>query len=159
MNDIKQHIPTVDRFVHCYHEHVRWGDLDSFGHVNNVQFFRYLESGRIAYVRAMVDGPVGAQGESPILADQRCSYLRQITWPGDLDVYTRTVALGRSSFHLEQIVRRVGDGEIVALGNGVVVWFDFNAQRAAPIPEALRRRVLAYERVRPEDARARRTGT
>lgn len=153
MNDGRRAVPQVDGFVHCCHEHVRWGDLDSFGHVNNVQFLRYLESGRIAYVHALVDGPVEPHGRTVVLADQRCAYLHQITWPGDLDVYTRTVALGRSSFQIEQIICRAGDGVAVAWGRGVVVWFDFDAQRAVPMPDAFRQRVLAYERVRPGDTR------
>lgn len=152
MNDVKPAIPTADRFVHCCREHVRWGDMDSFGHVNNVQFFRYLEGARIAYALAMVEGPVGGTGESVILADQRCSFLHQLTWPGELEVYTRTSRLGRSSFHLEQIICRADDHEVAAVGQGVMVWFDFDAQRAAPIPDKLRQRVIAYERVRPEGA-------
>lgn len=28
---------------------ILWGDMDALQHVNNVQFFRYLESARIAY--------------------------------------------------------------------------------------------------------------
>ena len=28
---------------------VQWGDMDSFGHVNNVVYLRWFESARIAY--------------------------------------------------------------------------------------------------------------
>ena len=28
------------------------GDMDAFGHVNNVQYYRYIESARIAYLMA-----------------------------------------------------------------------------------------------------------
>jgi hypothetical protein len=28
---------------------VQWGDQDAFGHVNNTAYFRWFESGRIAY--------------------------------------------------------------------------------------------------------------
>jgi len=30
---------------------VQWGDQDAFGHVNNVVYFRWMESARIAYFR------------------------------------------------------------------------------------------------------------
>ncbi len=140
----------IAKFVHRYRETIRWGDMDSFGHVNNVQFFRYLEGARVAYSRDVVGSYLRAKGESVILADQRCSFLRQLTWPGELDVYTRTARVGRTSFRLAQIVRRTGESEIVATGEGVMVWFDFDAQQPAAIPEGLRQRVLEYERVRPE---------
>lgn len=152
MDHGRQAAPEVGQFVHRCHEHVRWGDMDAFGHVNNVQFFRYLEGARIAYARAIVERPIGATGENVILADQRCSFLSQLTWPGELDVYTRTRRIGRSSFHLEQVICHAGSSDAVAVGQGVMVWFDFDAQRAAPIPDALRQRVIAYERVRPEGA-------
>ena len=29
---------------------VAWGEMDSFGHVNNVVYFRYIETSRIAYM-------------------------------------------------------------------------------------------------------------
>lgn len=150
MDNGRQAVPDVGRFVHRCREHVRWGDMDAFGHVNNVQFFRYLEGARIAYARAIIEGPIGATGENVILADQRCSFLQQLTWPGELEVLTRTSRMGRSSFHLEQVIRRSDSGDVAAVGQGVMVWFDFDAQRAAPIPDALRQRVIAYERVRPQ---------
>ncbi len=30
-----------------YEQKVAWGDMDAFGHVNNVQYYRYIESSRI----------------------------------------------------------------------------------------------------------------
>lgn len=32
-----------------YDQKVAWGDMDAFGHVNNVQYYRYIESSRILY--------------------------------------------------------------------------------------------------------------
>ena len=36
-------------FRHVTPVTVHWGDMDALGHVNNVIFFRYVESGRISY--------------------------------------------------------------------------------------------------------------
>lgn len=138
------------KFVHRYREVIRWGDMDSFGHVNNVQFFRYLEGARVAYSREVAGSYLRAEGESVILADQRCSFLKQLNWPGELDIYTRTVRVGRTSIHLAQLICRADEEEIVATGEGVMVWFDFDAQRPVPVPEPLRRRVFEYERICPE---------
>lgn len=150
MHDAGKATPTVDQFVHCYHDRVRWGDIDSFGHVNNVMFFRYLEGARMTYSRDLVGREMRSVGESLILADQRCSFVQQLTWPGELDVYTRTVRVGRSSFDLQQIICRAGETGVAAVGYGVIVWFDFGAQRSARIPDTVRQRIAAYERVRPE---------
>lgn len=151
MNQLAQdRAGEVGQYVHSYRERIRWGDMDAFGHVNNVQFFRYLEGARVAYSSEVAGSWLRAEGESVILADQRCSFLKQLNWPGELDVYTRTLKVGRSSIHLDQLVCRRGDTQAVAVGRGVMVWFDFDAQRPAPVPEALRRRIAEYERVRPQ---------
>ena len=36
-------------FPVCVREPVIWGDMDAFGHVNNIVYLRYFESARIAY--------------------------------------------------------------------------------------------------------------
>ncbi|MGH8162566.1 MAG: acyl-CoA thioesterase [Gammaproteobacteria bacterium] len=150
MDKTQNSADEIAKFVHRYRETIRWGDMDSFGHVNNVQFFRYLEGARVAYSSEVVGSCLRAKGESVILADQRCSFLKQLNWPGKLDVYTRTARVGRTSFRLGQLVCRADGEEVVATGEGVMVWFDFDAQQPVPIPEALRRRVAEYERTRPE---------
>ena len=32
-----------------HEQKVAWGDMDAFGHVNNVIYYRYIESARIGY--------------------------------------------------------------------------------------------------------------
>lgn len=142
--------PPLESFVHVHREPIRWGDMDALRHVNNVQFFRYLESARIEYAMAVIAGEVESGGENIILADIRCAFRRQLTWPGAIEVYTRTSRVGRTSFGLEQIVCRADTREVVATSETVLVWFDFAAQKPAPVPEHLRRRLAAYEEMRPE---------
>ena len=33
-----------------YEQQVAWGDMDAFGHVNNVIYYRYIESARVCYL-------------------------------------------------------------------------------------------------------------
>lgn len=41
-----------------YDQKVAWGDMDAFGHVNNVQYYRYIESSRILYMeKALLHKP------------------------------------------------------------------------------------------------------
>lgn len=139
-----------DDYVHCHHEVIRWGDMDSFGHVNNVEFFRYLESARVEYAMTVLADKVRAEGENIILADLRCAFQRQLTWPGAVDIYTRTVRVGRSSMTLKQVMCEADTSEVAATADTVLVWFDFHAQQPAPVPEAIRARLADYERMPPE---------
>ncbi len=140
----------VDSFTHHHRESIRWGDMDAFGHVNNVQFFRYLETARVEYAMAVIAGEVKAQGENIILADIQCAFRRQLKWPGEIDVYTRTCRVGRTSITLQQIICLSGPEEVVATAQNVLVWFDFAKQTPAKVPDGIRNRLLEYEVVRPE---------
>ena len=32
---------------------IAWGEMDAFGHLNNVHYFRYIEDARIAFLDAL----------------------------------------------------------------------------------------------------------
>ena len=36
-----------------YEQNIAWGDMDAFGHVNNVHYYRYMESARIRYLSGL----------------------------------------------------------------------------------------------------------
>lgn len=138
-------------FRHFIELPVRWGDQDALGHVNNVQIVRYLESGRVAYLETVFGLPVRADGEGVILADLQCAFRRQLEYPATIEVGTRIVRLGRTSFDVHAAIWRRGDEAPAATSRGVVVWFDFSAQRPAPLPGALRERVRHWETLAPQE--------
>lgn len=142
--------PDPDDYVHRHREAIRWGDMDSFGHVNNVEFFRYLESARVEYAMTVLADEVRASGENIILADLHCAFQRQLRWPGAVDIHTRTVRVGRTSIALHQLMCLADTRDIVASADTVLVWFDFTAQRPAPVPDNIRRRIGSYERTPPD---------
>lgn len=143
-------VPKPEDFVHAHREVIRWGDMDAFGHVNNVEFFRYLESARVEYAMAVLSEEVRAEGENIILADLRCAFQRQLRWPGQVDIYTRTVRVGRSSIALQQIMCLADTDKVAATADTVLVWFDFTSQRPAEVPGNLRMRIAEYEKIQPE---------
>ena len=129
---------------------VRWGDMDAIGHVNNVQYFRYGESGRIAYFDALeqVD-PTFWKAHGIILASMGCDFLAQVHYPAELEVGTRVSRLGRSSLEVSQAIFQ-GD-TVVAVLKGVMVWFDYGVQKTLPIPEHVRAWVRGREAVLPQE--------
>ena len=65
----------------------RWGDCDMFGHVNNVQFVRYYECGRLDYFHRLLELDTGPEVvNSLIIADIHVNFLRQIHHPCALEV-------------------------------------------------------------------------
>ena len=125
--------------------------MDALGHVNNAMYFRYAESGRIAYFTTVgADVGLAGGGEGPILADIQCTFLGQVKYPAELEIGTRTAKLGTKSFTIEAAMFLAGEDTPVATSRAVVVWFDYTQQQSTPLPDALRRRVFEFEAVTPE---------
>jgi acyl-CoA thioester hydrolase len=140
------------QFRHVTPLPVQWGDMDMLGHVNNVIFFRYAESGRIAYFDQLLgNDPDIWGGEGPILAEIQCGFIRQLRYPARLDVATRTLKIGGRSLTLECAMFVQGEDAPVATSRAVVVWFDYRQQKAVPVPERLRATLRTFEAVPPEE--------
>ncbi|HXH03825.1 MAG TPA: thioesterase family protein [Candidatus Competibacteraceae bacterium] len=135
-------------FRHVLELPVLWGHMDALGHVNNVQYFRYIESGRIAYFENLL-GELSRSGESVILADMQCSFRQQLHYPSQIEVMSRVSRIGRSSLDLQCALFRKGENQAVATSKAVLVWFDFATQASRPIPEAVRNAILAFEPISP----------
>jgi acyl-CoA thioester hydrolase len=144
--------PSRDQFRHFTQLPVQWGDMDMLGHVNNVIFFRYTESGRIAYFDQMLgNDPDIWGGEGPILAEIQCRFIRQLRYPAQLEVATRAAKIGNRSLGIETAIFRAGEDTPVATSRAVIVWFDYRRQGAAPVPEKLRATIRQFEAVPPEE--------
>jgi len=131
------------QFVHAMRIPIRWGDMDAMGHVNNTVYFRYIESARIAWLEQVgaLPDPAGSS-EGPVVVNAHCSFLKQLTYPGEIEIATFVGTPGRSSIEVTHEIRLVGpDGQPGALhaeGGAKVVWIDFKAEKSRPLPDRLR---------------------
>jgi acyl-CoA thioester hydrolase len=124
----------------------RWGDCDMFGHVNNVQFVRYYESGRLDYFHRLLELSAGPDVvNSLIIADIHVTFLRQIHHPSALEVGTRVSRLGNSSFDFEAAIFLRGEDEPCSTATAACVWFNFRDNHSAPIPPAERQIIKQFE--------------
>ncbi|MFZ9089477.1 MAG: acyl-CoA thioesterase [Planctomycetaceae bacterium] len=118
---------------------VQWGDQDAFGHVNNVVYFRWLESARIDFLAACPSSvTMAGSGPGPIVASLTCDYRRQLHFPDDVIIGSRVDRIGRSSVDLGHAILSRQQGEIVAEGRCVIVVYDYTRQRVCRIPDDLR---------------------
>lgn len=125
-----------------------WGHMDSFGHLNNVQFLRYIESGRLAYFETLTGAPPKPD-QNIVLADIQCTFRQQLRYPCELEILSRVSRLGRTSIELLCAVYARGADEPAATSRAVLVWFDFIAGHPVPVPAHLREAIAAYEPVPP----------
>ncbi len=125
---------------------VAWGEMDAFGHLNNVVYFRYIESGRVAYLRALHDVEfMGGSGIGPILASVQCRFMSPVVFPDTLIVGTRMRDMGVDRFTMQHRLVSKAQGRVVAEGEGLVVAYDYTLAAKAPIPDDVRAQMLALE--------------
>lgn len=125
---------------------VLWGDMDAFQHVNNTVYFRYFETGRIAYFQQIgFVSAIDAQGIGPILASASCRFRFPLTYPDTISIGTTVTNIAVDRLTMRHVVVSQRHGRVAAEGEGVVVSFDYRAQRKAPLPDAVRQQIEALE--------------
>ncbi|EXB13704.1 thioesterase superfamily protein [Acinetobacter baumannii 1397084] len=96
-----------------YDQKVAWGDMDAFGHVNNVQYYRYIESSRILY---MENVNILTPNIYTVVASSQCKYLKPVFYPDVLKVGVRVEELRKSAFRMAYILWSESQQQIVATG-------------------------------------------
>jgi acyl-CoA thioester hydrolase len=120
--------------------------MDAFGHVNNIIFFRYFESARIAYLDAIgFRGDAGAGGVGPILASTHCRFRRPLAYPDTVRVGARSTEVGSDRFTMAYVIVSEALGEAAAEGGGVIVAYDYASGRKTMLPDDVRLRIADLE--------------
>lgn len=114
---------------HRYECHVRWSDVDAYGHVNNVMYFEYFQEARIMAMSEVV--PVDER-EGFVVARTVVDYRRPVLFRAEPYVIeTRATRIGTSSFDLEAVI--LDGSDRLASSRTTVVAFDSASQRSRPL--------------------------
>jgi len=125
---------------------VAWGDMDYFRHLNNIVFFRFFESARIAYLeRIGFQRELADSGIGPILAATDCRFRRPIRYPDVVLVGARTSNVASNRFTMEYRLVSEAQGAVAAEGGGTLVAYDYRRERKASLPEAIVRAIEDLE--------------
>ena len=135
---MKIELPEHKKLVFETRFPVRWGDMDAMGHVNNAQYFRYLETARIDWMRSIGVNPA-PQGQGPVIVNAFCNFYQQLSYPDEVLLKLFVSDAGRTTFETWATMERVEQpGRICAAGGGTVIWVDFPLQKAAQLPDWVR---------------------
>jgi acyl-CoA thioester hydrolase len=124
--------------------HVRWNDLDAFGHVNNANYLTYVQESRADFTwwsrkRA---------GETPLLMDMvvaraEVDFLEPIYEGGfDLDVEIWVTKIGNASFDLAY--QMSSNGNIHANAKTVQVAVSMETKKSRPLNDIEREYLGRY---------------
>jgi acyl-CoA thioester hydrolase len=124
-----------DGYRHWARDLLRYGDTDRQGHVNNAVFPTFLETGRCALLFDPTC-PERPENTAFVLARLLLDYRAELHWPGEVEIGTAVLRIGRSSITFCQGVF-VGD-TCFASGETVVVFTDTTTRRSTPFPDDMR---------------------
>ncbi len=131
-------LPEQRKLVHDMVLSIRWGDMDAMGHVNNTVYFRYMETVRIEWMRAVGCDP-DPQGQGPVIVNAFCNFYRQLEYPGDVRVKMYVSDPGRTTFETWCTMERTDQpGVVCAEGGATTIWVDFPQQKAETLPDWMR---------------------
>jgi acyl-CoA thioester hydrolase len=125
---------------------VAWGEMDAFQHVNNIVYFRYFESARIAYFYKLdLIDMMTRTGIGPILASTSCRFKIPLKYPDRVLVGARVASIEEDRFMMVYGVFSTSHQKVAAEGDGLIVTFDYRESKKSPVPEELRKKILELE--------------
>jgi len=131
-------LPRLADFPGRTSDMIRFGDLDPQGHVNNTVFATFFETGRVMLLRPS-GRPLAAPGSTSVLAQLDISFLRELHWPGAVEIGTSVATIGRSSFTFAQAIFH--QGACAATARATMVMIDAATRRSCALPEEARERL------------------
>ncbi|MCE2680714.1 MAG: acyl-CoA thioesterase [Burkholderiales bacterium] len=129
--------PENATFIFESNIHMRWGDMDAMGHINNTVYFRFLEQVRCDWLDSLSHGISMEEDCGPVLINTSCTFLLPMHAPGVAIVKMFATPPGKSSLETFYEISLEGDDRLFACGSAKMVWIDFATEKSTPIPENL----------------------
>lgn len=136
------HIPALINYPLVFKQVVAWGDMDAFGHVNNVQYYRYIESARIAYLSQL---NIFNLDIYTVIASSNCRYLSPVIYPDVLHIGARVEELRQSAMRMSYVLYSEQQQKIVAEGEAVIVCLDKSTLKKSNMPMVLKQQIIQLE--------------
>jgi len=126
---------------------IAWGDMDAFQHVNNIMYFKYFESARIAYFEKLNFNDLMIKtGIGPILANTQCKFKIPLTYPDTVSVGAKVDLMENDRFLMKYLVVSHKHKNVAASGEGMLVSFNYHESKKTPIPDEIRARITELEK-------------
>ena len=134
-------IPENKKKIHETIISIRWGDMDSYRHINNTVYFRYMEQARIEWITSL-GFSCTAEKEAMIMVNGFCNFYKQVSFPASLRVSTFVGQIGNSTVDLintmELIEASTDQAPVLcADGGATMLWVDLEKNKSMPWPESI----------------------
>ena len=125
---------------------VRYADLDTLQHVNNVSILEYVETARTGYYRAsgIWDGTI-REGFGMVVASVKIDYLVSIQFDDPVRVGIKVGHLGSKSLRFRFQVENSENQTVFARGEVVMVAYNQAEDHSMPVSQEWREKLAAFE--------------
>lgn len=134
-------IPSPEIFTNRLPIQIRFSDVDVVGHVNNIIFFAYYDTGKAAFMTELLGSKIRWTDVDTVVANVDCAFIAPIFWGENIEVLTTCVGMHDKSFRLLQMIRNSDTEEVKSVCETVMVSFDPDTQKAAPLSEKWREKL------------------
>lgn len=130
---------TRERYRYWLPIPTRWMDGDPYGHVNNAQYYSYIDT---VVTTMLIEKQVL---RSPhwdaigLVIESQCRYMAPITFPEVIDAGLRIGRIGSSSLRYEVALFKQNESAPAAVAHFVHVFVDPLSRRPVPLAEPVRR--------------------
>ena len=126
-------------FHHIVPVQLRFNDIDILGHLNNIVYFSLYDLAKARFIREIRPNmPADWRKVDCVIANINCSYIKQVVFGEDIAIKTRCSHIGEKSFTLQQCLFEQSSQEIRSICETVMVCFDPETGRSAPMNPAFR---------------------
>ena len=144
MSNLLDNYPVVIEFP------IAWGEMDAMNHVNNIVYFRFFESARIAYFEKMdLMGYMTKTGIGPILATTSCKFKIPLSYPDKVLIGAKVVSIEEDRFVMHYLVVSAKHQKVAAEGDGVIVTFNYKEGKKVAVPDVVKQGILDIEKSVP----------
>ena len=124
---------------------IDWSEMDLFGHVNNVAYFKYIQASRVNYWEISGLSVLFTENKiGPILLSTGCQFIKPLFYPGNIIIECRIEFIKNTSFGIHHRILN-DQNEVAAEAHDVIVTFDFNKNEKVPVSDEFRKAVELIE--------------
>lgn len=131
-------MPKPEKYKFNHQQIVAWGDMDAYGHLNNVMFARYFENARAEFFtrKGLWKNPSRIEGGAPVLTRLAIEFRRQVKFPAKLDVTIEIISVNSRGFVMPCSIWNEA-GDCAATASAAFIWFDFISGKPGRMTEEL----------------------
>ena len=127
--------PLLSDFPLQVSEFVRFSDNDMVGHVNNLAFVSYIETGRVNFLYTGIVDDLTPNANF-VVVKMDIEFHHEMKWPGEIHVASAITRIGNSSIAMYQALYQ--DDICTCTCASALVLMNRTSRKPVPIPDEVR---------------------